>query len=238
VPHGCFSAAIFEQRARLDGAIAALKKKMTRSNMTVRHLTALALISAAIAFPIDVAVGQDVADDPRECLAITDDVARLHCLENEITNPRQPSQAFPPSIGDWRRVRTPDPRGGPDAISIMHTADMSRSDADLAGLALRCAEGGIEAQGRDDDHQRPRARPRIRFGSPGKQKVFDAKAVPPFTALLLPREAPLFAAALDASGADSLAIEVDRDDGPIRGAVALAGLTRAIERLTANCEHP
>jgi hypothetical protein len=45
----------------------------------------------------------------------------------------------PESMGGWHLVRTRNPYGGADAISIMRTADASRSDLDLAGLMIRCA---------------------------------------------------------------------------------------------------
>ena len=41
-------------------------------------------------------------------------------------------------------MRTRNPHGGADAVSIMHTADTSKSDLDLAGLMIRCREGGTE----------------------------------------------------------------------------------------------
>jgi hypothetical protein len=210
---------------------------MTGTNIGIRCLAALMGITAVASFVDDV-VGQNITGDLRRCLAIADDVARLHCFENATTNPQKPTQPPLPSTGDWRAVRTPDLHGGPDAISIMHTADMSRSDDGLAGLMLRCARGGIEALVVVVAPLPPGARPRIRFGSPEKQKIFEAEVVPPLTVLRLPREAPTLAAALEASGADELAIEVNRDDGPIRGAVALAGLTPALQELSANCPHP
>jgi hypothetical protein len=114
---------------------------------------------------------------------------------------------------------------------------MSRSDSDLAGLALRCAAGGIEAlvivvaplpPARSSADQ-------IRF--PGKAKGLRRRGCSTFHRAALAAPAPSFAAALDASGADSLAIEVDRDDGPVRGTVALAGPTTVLEGLTANCSH-
>jgi hypothetical protein len=119
----------------------------------------------------------------------------------------------------------------------MHTADMSRSDADLAGLMLRCAQDGIEALVIVVAPLPPRAHARIRFGPPDKQQFFDAEVVPPFTALRLPREAPSIVAALEASGANALAIIVDSEDGPIRGTVALAGLRPALERLSVSCRN-
>src|SRR5262245_14711786 len=45
--------------------------------------------------------------------------------------------AMTQGIGTWRLVRTPDPRGGSEAVSIMQTADVSRSDIDFAGVMLR-----------------------------------------------------------------------------------------------------
>ncbi len=204
--------------------------------MAARHLAALAMITAAASFAGAV-MGQDINADLRLCLTIIDDAARLNCIKSGAPGTQKRSQPLPPSIGQWRWVRTPDPRGGPDAISIMHTADLSRSDADLAGLMLRCAQGGIEALVIIVAPLPPRVHARITFGSPDKQQFFDAEVVPPFTALLLPREAPAFAAALEASGANALAIVVDSEDGPIRGAVALAGLTPALERLSASCRN-
>jgi hypothetical protein len=205
--------------------------------MAVRHLAALAMITAAASFAGAV-MGQDISADLRLCLTIIDDAARLNCIKSGAARPQKRPQPLPPSIGDWRWVRTPDPRGGPDAISIMHTADMSRSDADLAGLMLRCAQDGIEALVIVVAPLPPRAHARIRFGSPDKQQFLDAEVVPPFTALRLPREAPSIVAALDASGANALAIVVDSEDGPIRGTVAIAGLRPALERLSANCRNP
>jgi hypothetical protein len=205
--------------------------------MAVRHLAALAMIAAAAACVGDV-LGHNMSGDLRRCLTIIDDAARLDCIKDGAPSTPKRSQPLPPSIGEWRWVRTPDPRGGPDAISIMHTADLSRSDADLAGLMLRCAQDGIEALVIVVAPLPPRAHARIRFGSPDKQQFFDAEVVPPFTALRLPREAPSIVAALDASGANALAIVVDSEDGPIRGTVALAGLRPALERLSANCRNP
>jgi hypothetical protein len=76
--------------------------------------------------------------------------------------------------GGWRFLRTPNPRGGDDAISIMHTADTSRSDFDLAGLMLRCGQASPEAV---IILLRPfplRARPKVVFGEPGHETQFEA----------------------------------------------------------------
>src|SRR5260370_15241045 len=46
--------------------------------------------------------------------------------------------------GGWRLVKTPDPSGGPDAVSVLHAADTTKSDLNFAGLTLRCGQTGIE----------------------------------------------------------------------------------------------
>jgi len=40
--------------------------------------------------------------------------------------------------------RSRDPSGGKDAVLIMQTVDIAKSDLDLAGLMLRCGDAGTE----------------------------------------------------------------------------------------------
>ena len=80
--------------------------------------------------------------DFERCRTIADVKARLNCYEQATSKRRDRPQ---PSIaGSWRLVRTPNPAGGTDAISIMQIADPSRSDLDLAGLMVRCGEATTE----------------------------------------------------------------------------------------------
>src|ERR1700756_2935095 len=46
--------------------------------------------------------------------------------------------------GGWQLVRTKNPQGGADAISVMHVADIRSSDIDFAGINIRCRPGGME----------------------------------------------------------------------------------------------
>lgn len=136
--------------------------------------------------------------------------------------------------GGWRLVRTPNPRGGADAISIMHTAYTSRSDFDLAGLMLRCGKGRAEAV---IVLLRPfslRARPNVAFGEPGNETQFEATVAPPGTAVLLPKDA---ASLVNVSwqALNNLFIRVQDGQTRIRGVVELAGLQPAFKLLMANC---
>ena len=136
--------------------------------------------------------------------------------------------------GGWRYVRTRNPHGGADAISIMHTADTSRSDLDLAGLMIRCNEGGTEVAIVLIRAFPLRARPHVVLGKPGTETQLEATVGAPGTAVLLPADATALV-----SGSwqtlSELTIRIDDGQTTIRGVVALAGLQAAFNRLVASC---
>jgi hypothetical protein len=135
---------------------------------------------------------------------------------------------------EWRLVRTPNPRGGPDAVSIMRTADLSKSDAELAGLMLRCAPSGVEILIILIAPLSPRARPQVITGSVGNETRFDATVVPPGAAILLPSDA---SALLNGpwQSLPEISVSVRYDQTSIQGTVPLSGLSAALGALRANC---
>jgi hypothetical protein len=137
--------------------------------------------------------------------------------------------------GGWHFVRTPNPQGGADAISIMHTADTSRSDLDLAGLMIRCRERGTEAVIVLIRAFPLRARPQVVFSKPGNETRFEATVAPPGTAILLPGDATTLVNGAWQNQSD-LSIQVDNGPTTIRGVVALAGLQAAFKVLLVSCE--
>jgi hypothetical protein len=78
------------------------------------------------------------------CPLIADQALQLRSFEEARSKAAQGVIPAATSAGTWRLVRTPNPRGGPDAVSIMQTADAARSDIDLAGLTLRCSDSGFD----------------------------------------------------------------------------------------------
>jgi hypothetical protein len=73
------------------------------------------------------------------CKIITEDKARLRCLQ-AIVGVDGKKAAPRTSQDPWRLLRTPDPRGGREAVSITRPADTQRSDPDFVGLMIRCGE--------------------------------------------------------------------------------------------------
>lgn len=138
------------------------------------------------------------------------------------------------SLKDWRYARTPNPLGGADAISIMHTADTSKSDFGFAGITIRCGEVGTEALIILLEPLSMRTKPRVIFGDRSDGRRLDAKVAPPGTAILLPGDAKNL---VDGPwrGTTDLSITVDTGQSSISGVVPLNGLDTAFKYLTAKC---
>ena len=136
--------------------------------------------------------------------------------------------------GGWRFVRTHNPNGGPEAISIMHAADTSRSDLDLAGIMIRCSDSAAEVVVVTLPALPFRAQPRVAFGKPGNEIQFEAKVAPPGTAIFLPNNATTLVSG-PWQTLDDLFIRIDHDQSTIRGVVKLTGLEQALKQLNASC---
>ena len=136
--------------------------------------------------------------------------------------------------GGWHLVRTHNPNGGADAISIMHTADTSRSDLDLAGLMIRCSETSAEVVIVLLPALPFRTRPHVTLGKPGDETQFEATVAPPGTAVLLPRDATTLVSG-PWQALEDLFIRIDDGQSTIRGVVKLAGLEAAFKELQASC---
>jgi hypothetical protein len=135
--------------------------------------------------------------------------------------------------GGWRLVKTPDPRGGPQAVSVLHTADTGKSDANFAGLTFRCSQDGIEALlillqplARGSQYA-------VRIKSGSVETLLEARALQAGEVLLLPPSATV-----QANGPWQTAPELLVDiaaPSPIHGAVPLNGLSGALSVLSQSC---
>jgi len=134
----------------------------------------------------------------------------------------------------WRLVQTPNPLGGPEAVSIMHTADPSRSDLDFVGLMIRCDRGMPQLAIVLLRAFPIRARPRVTLGERDDAREVEATIGPPGTTVILPGDPKtLFGRSWSAEGDFFMRVV----DGPatISGVVALAGVQSALPALIASC---
>jgi hypothetical protein len=180
------------------------------------------------------AQGRDISQDFETCKVIADDQARLNCLKNLI--PNVSSNPATSDTGDsWPLVRTSNPKGGPDAVAIMRTADTAQSDPDLAGLMVRCAEKpGFEVLLALVRPLPPRSKRDVVITSGTTHSVLRAETLPTGTALVLPVEATAFTTG-PWQGMKELAVTINDPEAEIRGVIPLNGLVPAMAKLSTNC---
>jgi hypothetical protein len=169
------------------------------------------------------------------CRTMPDDASRLRCYE-DLTKPQQaaPPAAQSRSLDAWRLVRTPNPAGGPDAVSIVQTADITRSDLDLAGLMLRCAQTGTEVLIALVQPLPPRATPKVSVSTGASAISFTATVVPPGALVLLPQDASALADGPWQNAAE-LTVDIEDTSEQVKGVIPLTGLGNALPNLLANC---
>ena len=184
----------------------------------------------------------------KACLALADETRRLGCLKSltlgDRTEPAQPSRpgglsSIPAELqstssgrviaGQWRLVRTPDPKAGKETVSLMHTAELSGSDPNFAGLVIRCGEREPEVLLVFVRPFPPRASPKV--GIEGIR--YNGTVVSPGAEILLA------GAFVDTQtrwpSLPHIKIEVEQDGDKTKGIVLLEGLDLALGALNAAC---
>jgi hypothetical protein len=136
--------------------------------------------------------------------------------------------------GGWRLVKTADPNGGPEAVSVMHVSDTAKSDIGLAGLTLRCGRGSPEALLILLEPLPHGTNPTVTIANGPDRAQFEASAIQGGEAILLPQAASSLAAG-DWQKASELSIEIAVKPVPIQGIVPIAGLSSALQILNQNC---
>jgi hypothetical protein len=134
------------------------------------------------------------------CPLARDQGARLRSCEEARPNAAQGARP----AATWRLVRASNPRGGPDAVSIMQTADAARSDIDLVRLRLRCSDTGFDVLVVFRKPFPPRAHPKVK-----------ATVISPGAAVSLPAEAAMLVKGSWQSSSE-LAIEVEDESQQCR----------------------
>lgn len=142
----------------------------------------------------------------------------------------------PPEGGleGWRLVRTPGPDKN-DVVSIMRTADIMRSDAEFAGIMIRCrAKSALQIAFVVITPFHPRSHPKITVGINHSNMQFQAEVIAPGSLVALPNEAEVLAKGAWRS-AKELTVDIEGEGAKIHGIVSLENLSGAIAQLQASC---
>jgi hypothetical protein len=188
------------------------------------------MLSAFQAHPV---LAQGAPAGMQDCSAISNSRDKQRCEETFSQSVKASSRTAELDSG-WRLVRTPNPQGGAEAISIMHVSDTSKSDFALAGLTLRCGGSGIEPLLIVLEPLPGDSHPPVIVKAGSTQSQFEASAIQGGQALLLPQVASNLAAG-QWQNANELSVEIAIKPVPIRGVVPIAGLSKALHILAQNC---
>ena len=139
------------------------------------------------------------------------------------------------NMSNWKFTRTQGIKADESFVAIMKTADALQSDADFAGLIIRCApKGKIEVLVALIRPFPPRSRPEVTLASTGFSQSFEATMAAAGAAVLLPEEAGVLAGGKWQT-TPSLTVTVKENTTEIKGIVALNGLREAYNSLLASC---
>ena len=181
--------------------------------------------------------GSSRAEPPRpgvlNCTSGVDAEQRRRCDEEAFRQVESGSQSTQLE-GGWRLVKSRNPDGGADAISVMHVVDSAKSDARIAGLNLQCGKEGIEIVLIVLEPLSRSTRPNVTLTAGEKRAEFQASVIQGGVALLLPTGASKLAAS-DWQNANELAVEIGTTPTAIRGSVPIAGLATALRYLQQDC---
>jgi hypothetical protein len=197
---------------------------------------AVAFLVATTLIAIAAEPKSDISNEFEKCRMLGDNQARLACLKSllpKTTNATNDSAGHPSDL--WRLVRTPHPQGGPDAVSIMHTANTARSDPELAGLMIRCTDkAALETVLALVKPVPPRSKRDVILVGGTTQVALQAEAASVGTTLVLPIEPSIFTTGAWRT-AKELAVTIQDPDGDIRGIIPIDGISPAMATLSENC---
>ncbi|UFW51621.1 MULTISPECIES: hypothetical protein [Bradyrhizobium] len=185
----------------------------------------------AIALPCSASA--DSTRLPQSCVPGADPEQRQRC-DDAVSRQLNSSSQSTPLDGGWRLVKTRNPNGGADIVAIMRTADTTRSDLNLAGLSLRCAEFGTEVMLTLLEQQPRASHPKVTLAAGSDRVQLEASVNQSAESIVLPPSASALAAGPWQTFPE-LTVEIATTPTPTRGTIPLAGLANAMRALRSSC---
>ena len=171
--------------------------------------------------------------DFQDCRGKLNPNDRQHC-EEMFARRVQSSSRISELPDGWRLVKTPNPGGGPEAISVLRAANTAKSDPNFAGLTLRCGPTGIETLLILLEPLVRESRYNVLAKGGSTETHFEAQALQGGEVLLLPPSATAMASG-SWQAAPELSVSI-AGPSPIRGSVPTAGLSSALATLSQSCQ--
>ena len=210
-------------------------------NPFIRAHCTFRIAAAICAFWVTSACCQEAAKQPKvnseveRCRRINNEHMRTHCFEQINSKAAPVAQQQSTAFGTWQLVRTPNPSGGRDSISITKIANPTPSEQDVAGIMLRCAEGATTNVLIVLVGPLPlRTHPKVIVMAGAASTEFIASVVPPGTLVLLPEKA---SALVERTwqAVPELAVSIKDNIRALRGVIPLEGISNAMQTLQSNC---
>jgi hypothetical protein len=200
------------------------------------------MIAATSAFGHDSGKSAKTNGAIERCRHIKNERMRMRCQHEASSSARtKPSvQRSGPSVQQpseptWQLAREPNPAGGPDSISITKIADATRSDHDVAGLQLRCAEGATtEVLIVLTEPLPTRTHPKVTVVAGATTTEFTASVEAPGALVLLPEKASALVEGAWQS-IPELVVTITESRHSLHGAIPLTDIGTAIATLQSNC---
>ena len=136
--------------------------------------------------------------------------------------------------GGWRLVKSRNPDGNGEIVSIMHAVDTAKSDIGLAGLSLRCGPVGPEVVLILLDPIPSGERPKVTLQAGQTRTQAEAPVQQGGQTLLLSQAASSLANAAR-QGATEVSVTIEARPNPITGIVPLTGMVKALGSLSVYC---
>ena len=200
-----------------------------------------AAVCAAWTIAPDSAICQDarktakLISEVQHCRSAKKDPARIPCKDENSGGPTHLSQQPPIDTRTWQLIRTPNPAGGPDSISISKISDAARSDHNVAGLMLRCGEGATtEVLLVLFEPLPPRTHPKVIVSAGATTTELTGSVVTPGALVLLPEKASALVERAWRS-IPELAVAISEDRRSLHGVIPLADIGTAMRTLQSNC---
>jgi len=134
----------------------------------------------------------------------------------------------------WRLVKSRNPGGGDEIVSVMHAVNTAKSDVGLAGMSLRCGAIGPEVILILLDPVQSTGRLAVTLKIDSMKTQLEASVLQDGRAILLPLAATVVWNAAK-RGATEVAITIDTQPQTINGVVPLTGLLNALNSLSVHC---